>query len=155
LTPENGEVVGQDAQTDFASLTATISSPKGGSHVSLEHAKDRFNLPALAALLLGKALFYQAPIMSCHGTRFAVIARTTSVGGWDDTANPQFVATETVKSFGPIARIARKGFIPIPEFIPGIYAAKNVHFSRRTRYSIRKETQRYSRARKCYMGNPR
>jgi hypothetical protein len=48
LTPEVGEVVGQDAQTDFAVLAVIRSRSQGGTHVSLEHAEDGFDLPTLA-----------------------------------------------------------------------------------------------------------
>jgi len=79
--PENGEIVSKYAQTDFASLTVIVPSPKGRSHVSLEHAEYSFDLPTLAKGFLGESFFHQLTIFPSHRPGHAVASRSPAISG--------------------------------------------------------------------------
>ena len=100
--------MGQDAQTDFTVLAVIASGPQGRSQVSLEHAKDGFDLPTLAIDFLGESLFHQSAIAAPHRKRLAVLSRAATLCRRDDAANAISISTELVKSFGLIAGIAQK-----------------------------------------------
>ena len=100
--------MGQNAQTDFTVLAVIASGPQGRSQVSLEHAKDGFDLPTLAISFLGESLFHQSAIASPHRKRLAVLSRAATLCRRDDAANAVSISTELVKSFGLIAGIAQK-----------------------------------------------
>ena len=108
VTPEDGEVVGQDAQTDFAILTVIGSGSQGCTHVSLEHAEDGFDLPTLAIGFLGESLLHQLAISSPRRPGLAIESRPAAIRGWDDTANAEFVATESMESFGFVSGVPQE-----------------------------------------------
>lgn len=85
LTLENGQVVDQDAQTDSAVLTVIGSGSQDRSHVSLEHAEYRFDLPALALGFPGASLLHQFTIAPPHWVGVAVGLRPGAIDGGNDT----------------------------------------------------------------------
>ena len=60
-TPEDGEVVGQDAQTDFAILTVIGSGSQGRTHVSFEYAENGFDLPTPAIAVISASPHRSGP----------------------------------------------------------------------------------------------
>jgi len=64
-----GQIVGQHAQTDFTVLAVIASGPQGRSQVSLEDAKDAFDLPTLTIGFLGESLVHQSAIGAGHRRR--------------------------------------------------------------------------------------
>jgi len=54
-TPEDHQVVGEQAKGDLAFLAVGAAGPKGGTEPPLEHREDRFHLPSLAVGFLRKA----------------------------------------------------------------------------------------------------
>lgn len=92
--PKDCEIVGQDAQMDFAVLAVIGSRSQGGTHVAFEHAEHAFDLPTLATGPLGESLLHQFAISASNRTDFATPG-VAAICGRNDTANAQFVTTET------------------------------------------------------------
>ena len=113
--------MGPDAQADFAILTVIGSCSQGRTHVSFEHAENGFDLPTLAIGFLGESLLHQLAISSAHRAGLAIKSRSPAIRAWDDTANAQFVATETMESLGFASGVPQEGreTLGIQSFVQG------------------------------------
>ena len=100
--------MGQDAQTDFAVLTVIASGPQGGAHVSFEHAENGFDLPALAVCVLWKSVLHQLAIPAAHRAGLAIESWAAAIGGWDDSANAEFVTAKTMEPFRLVAGVTQE-----------------------------------------------
>ena len=92
--------MGQDAQTPFAGLTIVTPSSRSRSEVAFEHAKDRFDLPALTIGVSGKSLFHQPAITTPDRAWLAIAAWAAALRRRDDTANAELLSAKRMEAFG-------------------------------------------------------
>ena len=79
-SPEDHEVEGQDAEDDFAGLGPVAARSQRCVQHSLEHAVDRFGLPALTVLLFGETLLHPVSPVSAQGLGGGAAARGRNDG---------------------------------------------------------------------------
>lgn len=99
LTPENHQVVGEDAQTDFADLAVMVTGSDSRTHVAFEHAEDGFDLPTLAVGAFREVTFHESSVVAGDGLATAIVSRSASVRCRDDATDTERLTAEPVESF--------------------------------------------------------